>query len=355
MKKHRNIPFRFVEKMIQFLLLLILISLMLTIMWTVKESQRISRVVNYTDIVRGSTQRLVNQEITGTARQDLVNYLNYILVGLQYGDTQYQLMKLEDEYFQENLSNQVEYWFELKEEILHVRAYGYENTNIAEKNEKYYQLSYKTVRAAEAYAEKYNTYIRNIELMSAVCIIAFIAILFKYSIVEIRMAKTNKSLNKKAYIDAYTDLPNRSQCEEVMCAHQVINTPLCCIMFDLNNLKLVNDSYGHISGDAMILNFAKILKSVIPENEFVGRYGGDEFMAVISNTDERYVISLLNAINKKIEQFNQENLYPPLSYACGYAYSSDYDRCSLRVLLEEADHNMYLNKRKMKQEDNINT
>ena len=45
-------------------------------------------------------------------------------------------------------------------------------------------------------------------------------------------------------------------------------------MFDLNNLKTVNDTMGHSAGDQLILNFAKLLCSVIPEKDFVGRYGG---------------------------------------------------------------------------------
>ena len=52
----------------------------------------------------------------------------------------------------------------------------------------------------------------------------------------------------------------------------IITDPTACIMFDLNNLKTVNDTMGHSAGDQLILNFAKLLRSVIPEKDFVGRY-----------------------------------------------------------------------------------
>ena len=50
------------------------------------------------------------------------------------------------------------------------------------------------------------------------------------------------------------------------------------IMFDLNNLKRANDTYGHAVGDQLITNFARLLRNAIPAKDFVGRYGGDEFI-----------------------------------------------------------------------------
>ena len=58
--------------------------------------------------------------------------------------------------------------------------------------------------------------------------------------------------------------------------------PTVCIMFDLNNLKTANDTMGHSAGDRLIMDFAWLLRSVIPDKGFVGEYGGDEFMAVFS-------------------------------------------------------------------------
>ena len=69
-------------------------------------------------------------------------------------------------------------------------------------------------------------------------------------------------------------------------------------MFDLNNLKTVNDTMGHSAGDQLIINFAKLLRSVIPEKDFVGRYGGDEFIAVIYHTSEAEIIGVIMFIIK---------------------------------------------------------
>ena len=90
-------------------------------------------------------------------------------------------------------------------------------------------------------------------------------------------------------------------------------------MFDLNNLKRANDTYGHAVGDQLITNFARLLRNAIPAKDFVGRYGGDEFIAIIT---------------QKVE----------VSYAYGYAFSEDYADCTIKTLFDKADKHMYENK-----------
>lgn len=60
-------------------------------------------------------------------------------------------------------------------------------------------------------------------------------------------------------------------------------------MFDLNDLKLTNDTYGHVMGDKLIITFANVLKETIGYFNFVGRFGGDEFIAVMYNTSKNDV------------------------------------------------------------------
>lgn len=75
----------------------------------------------------------------------------------------------------------------------------------------------------------------------------------------------NKLLEHRAYTDAHTGLPNKSACKELLGNKEIISEPTACIMFDLNNLKTVNDTMGHSAGDQLILNFARLLRNVIPE------------------------------------------------------------------------------------------
>ena len=65
------------------------------------------------------------------------------------------------------------------------------------------------------------------------------------------------------------------------------------MMFDLNNLKVINDTYGHDEGDAFIRNFAALLTRILNENSFLARFGGDEFLIVQEHTTMEELEALL--------------------------------------------------------------
>ena len=101
---------------------------------------------------------------------------------------------------------------------------------------------------------------------------------------------------------------------------------------------------GHSAGDQLILNFAKLLCSVIPEKDFVGRYGGDEFIAVIYHTSEAEIKEILKSLSREKERLNSCENQLPIDYACGWALSSDDMACTMQMLLDDADAYMYTNK-----------
>lgn len=80
--------------------------------------------------------------------------------------------------------------------------------------------------------------------------------------------------------------------------------PKVCIMFDLNNLKTANDTMGHSAGDRLIMDFARLLRSVIPDKDFVGGYGGDEFMAVIYHIGKTEIEERLQSLCREKDRLN---------------------------------------------------
>lgn len=126
---------------------------------------------------------------------------------------------------------------------------------------------------------------------------------------------------------------------------EILREPTACVIFDLNNLKTVNDTMGHSAGDQLILSFARLLRRVIPEKHFVGRYGGDEFIAVIYHTDRQEVEGILDSLRREADAANRDSNQLPLSYAYGWAISADYEGCVMQTLLDKADYCMYENKR----------
>lgn len=345
LKKHAK---KNILTIIQSGLVIILIVLVMLMMVQIRNLQGTARVLNYAGLVRGATQREVKLEITGTKNDELIQYLDDVLSGLKYQDGHYDLVRLKDENYQAKLDVQMNYWQSLKREIAKIRENGYENTDIVKMSETYFGLADDTVSAAERYSETIASRIRWLEIFSVIDMVALGVVIIQQTVSAIRLARKNKVLEQKAYIDLHTGLPNKSRCEELMRDVEFITEPTACIMFDLNNLKHVNDTMGHSVGDQLIANFARLLRGAVPAKDFVGRYGGDEFIAILYQTDRRGVKNVLLALQENVDEFNDHGKGERVSYAQGWAISSDYSHCTLQTLFDAADKYMYTNKQREK-------
>lgn len=337
-----------VMTLVQSVLVILMMGFVTVMIIQIDALQGTARVINYAGIVRGATQREVKLEIAERPDDALIEYLDEILNGLKFGGGKYSLVILEDDTYRQDLDEQMEYWKVLKAEIYRVREYGYQSTDIVDISETYFKMADRTVSDAEDYSQAIATKLRYLEFLSTADISILILMMILRYVENIRIRSRNRQLEQQAYIDRHTGLPNKSRCEQFFNDQQIMNQPICCIVFDLNNLKTVNDRLGHSVGDQMIANFARLLRNAIPSPHFVGRYGGDEFMAVICDSDETYVVSILERLRNDVNDFN--NMHhggsgnAEISYACGYALSKEYPDCSFRVLFDRADRFMYENK-----------
>lgn len=211
-------------------------------------------------------------------------------------------------------------------------------------SETYFKMADKTVSAAENYSERVAGIIRIVEILSVADIIVIVMLIIQQTIADIRIKNSNKILEKKAYIDLQTGLPNKSKCEEMLHDYEYISEPVGFVMFDLNNLKRTNDTYGHAVGDQLITNFARLLRNAIPSKDFVGRYGGDEFIAIIAQTTKEEILLIMEDVHSTVKHFNENIHRVEVSYAYGYAFSEDYSECTMKTLFNKADKHMYENK-----------
>ena len=345
-REHKR--FSAVSRAIQSILIPTLIVLVVIMMIQIKHLQGTARVINYAGLVRGATQRLVKLEIIGIHDDELVQYLDDILEDLKYDGDSYGLVSLEDVNYQGKLDSMIDYWEKLKKEIKKARDCDYEATDIVAMSETYFGLADETVSAAEAYSDKAAKQMRLVELLSVVDMLILFLLIIEQSLSSMRIIRKNRILEQKAYIDVHTGLPNKSKCEELFSDMSFITEPTACLMFDLNNLKSANDTLGHSAGDQLIASFARVLRNVIPAKDFVGRYGGDEFVVILYDITENTVNSLLTQLHNEVMQFNRCGNNIPISYAQGWAVSTDYTDCTLRTLFDKADHFMYTNKVKVK-------
>lgn len=337
---------------IQSCFIFILITLVILMMTQINRLQGTARVINYAGLVRGATQRLVKLELTANPNDELIFYLDEILADLKYGDGDYKLVNLDDEQYHQKLDALILYWDSLKGQITQTRANGYEPsdmTNLLAKSETYFKLADETVSAAEVYSEQIAKRIELAEFISAIIMCLLCVMIIWQTFSAIRMFKRNQMLAQKAYIDMHTGLMNKNKCEELLNDKTIITTPTACLMFDMNNLKQTNDTYGHLVGDKLIADFAQILKSVIRETDFAGRCGGDEFLVILYNIEENTVSNILSRLVAEIECFNSLGKNIPISYAHGWSISTNYPDCTVRKLFQEADRCMYTNKRHMKE------
>ena len=112
-----------------------------------------------------------------------------------------------------------------------------------------------------------------------------------------------KKLKYLSYIDVLTELYNRSKFEEkIKELDKEKYMPLGIIMGDVNGLKIINDTFGHLEGDKLLKEIASVLKEVCEPKGFVFRWGGDEFMILIPNHNEGQCEEIIDRIRRKCQQ-----------------------------------------------------
>ncbi|MFW6001221.1 MAG: diguanylate cyclase domain-containing protein [Halanaerobium sp.] len=150
-----------------------------------------------------------------------------------------------------------------------------------------------------------------------------------------------------SFHDELTGLYNRRYFEAEM--NRLSNSrkyPVSIIIGDLDELKIVNDNYGHLRGDYYIEKAADVFKKVFREEDIIARVGGDEFAVLLPKTDEDTAKKICKRIIKEYEMLNErEDLAVPMSISLGIAALEDESE-NLIDCYKKADKNMYKNKEK---------
>lgn len=155
----------------------------------------------------------------------------------------------------------------------------------------------------------------------------------------------NLNLSLNLCIDFMTGLYNRRYLDSVI--NNIFENnyeKTILIVFDMDNLKKINDKFGHIKGDKAILETVNILKNNFDKKDILIRLGGDEFLAIVIGSDEDGVKAKLSSIDRDLINRGNE-LRIPLSISYGIAkYESKIDKDIFLKLFKEADEEMYKQK-----------
>ncbi|ACB85677.1 PocR ligand-binding domain-containing protein [Natranaerobius thermophilus] len=145
-----------------------------------------------------------------------------------------------------------------------------------------------------------------------------------------------------SFHDSLTSLYNRAYLEEQIKKLDVEGQlPISLILADLNGLKLVNDSYGHECGDQLLLQTSKILTQSCRKDDIIARWGGDEFVILLTKTNKEDAEKICNRIKNLCITTKQEEI--PVSITLGVSTKENSEEDIYNVLIA-AEEEMYKNK-----------
>jgi diguanylate cyclase (GGDEF)-like protein len=164
----------------------------------------------------------------------------------------------------------------------------------------------------------------------------------KYLKINAEMGRKNKQLEYLAVTDPLTQAYNRLKLDEVLRyeiarAKRDKNT-LSVILLDIDHFKRVNDTYGHQTGDAVLISIAQVLQKNIRRTDMLGRWGGEEFLLILPNTNLRNAAIQAEKLRSLIE-FTEFAVVGKVTASLGV--SSCIDNCTERSLIELADKALY--------------
>jgi diguanylate cyclase (GGDEF)-like protein len=177
----------------------------------------------------------------------------------------------------------------------------------------------------------------------------------EYKVRELTEVQEEKDrLENLSMEDALTKIYNRRGVDKLLAMHWKncvrYELPISVIMLDLDNFKTYNDNYGHIEGDVVLKNISAALRDTMyrPE-DFVGRYGGEEFLVVMPNTPKTGAVAVAERIQKVVSDLgidhDYNNGYGKVTVSMGVATTNPLDDSLIIEIIEKADQVLYHAKR----------
>jgi diguanylate cyclase (GGDEF)-like protein len=164
------------------------------------------------------------------------------------------------------------------------------------------------------------------------------------------MAESELNAIHLASVDELTRIPNRrgfvamtQRCISLCARHDL---PVSLVYFDLDNFKSINDRFGHDEGDQALTAFADLMRKTFRESDTFARIGGDEFVALLTNTGENRAAEVVERLRSQVEAFSaQADRGYEIKFTDGVVTMRPNETSTIDDLLREADAMMYDKKR----------
>lgn len=148
-----------------------------------------------------------------------------------------------------------------------------------------------------------------------------------------------RELDFAVYSDPVAGIANRYSCDAII--EKYLDKPLPdglgCIMIELSNITEINRKYGHISGNNLIREFAIMLKSASNDLCFVGRNGGNRFLAIFEDCSNAKINQFINAVDDKVAEHNSTHGHTPVLYRYGVAFEEGSEIHNINELISLAN------------------
>ncbi len=158
----------------------------------------------------------------------------------------------------------------------------------------------------------------------------------------------NELIRLQSFTDPLTEIYNRRALEELASRFigqaRRVRTPLTFLLIDVDRFKQVNTRFGHLTGDFVLTEIATLLKGSIRGADAAIRYGGDEFLIMLSNTNAAAAVNVVTRIEIFLSDWNQSSVLDDFTVSCSIGVAEWMDGMTLDEVLDLADRHMYKEK-----------
>lgn len=168
--------------------------------------------------------------------------------------------------------------------------------------------------------------------------------------IQLNLKRKQELLEKFAFIDALTEIPNRRRFDEVLEKEwnraMRSEKPIALLIMDVDNFKQYNDNYGHGKGDVVLRRVAAAIKDTLQRaGDFVARYGGEEFAAVLPYCNLDRAMDTAEHIIREVDELNIAHAYSPiasyLTLSIGVSVTGGNPGPTKQNLIDAADKTLY--------------
>ena len=159
--------------------------------------------------------------------------------------------------------------------------------------------------------------------------------------------QTEEELRAFAYYDSSTGVGNRNSGLEYLSNQLDKQLPFITVFVDMDRLKYINDTFGHVVGDSALRELAQTLHGAVRDNDRVFRMGGDEFLIVLHKSDKEVVDRVIARVRSALSLKN-DHLEYDIAFSVGAYMYDGKETLGVEELLQRVDSIMYLEKRQKK-------